>query len=66
MTERAPDHSSEDRLIIHNLVRTDLKSSFSSDVRDGLTAQPKRLFPKIFAVGLSPAPSSNRCPPSDR
>jgi len=48
MTERTPDNSSDDRLIIHNLVRTDLKSSFASDVRDGLTAQPKRLFPKYF------------------
>jgi len=48
MTERAPDDSSDDRLVIHNLVRTDLKSSFASDVRDGLTAQPKRLFPKYF------------------
>jgi L-histidine Nalpha-methyltransferase len=48
MTEQAPEHISDDRLVIHNLVRTDLNSSFISDVRDGLTAQPKRLFPKYF------------------
>jgi L-histidine Nalpha-methyltransferase len=48
MTERAPDRSSEDRLVIHNLVRTDLSASFADDVRDGLAARPKRLFPKYF------------------
>lgn len=48
MTGRTPDYNSDDRLVIHNLVRIDLKSSFASDVRDGLTAQPKRLFPKYF------------------
>jgi dimethylhistidine N-methyltransferase len=48
MTERAPDHSSKDRLVIHNLVRTDLRVSFAADVRDGLSHRPKRLFPKYF------------------
>jgi L-histidine N-alpha-methyltransferase len=48
MTEQAPDHSSDDRLVIHNLVRTDLKSSFISDVRDALPPTPTRLFPKYF------------------
>lgn len=48
MTERAPDHSSEDRLVIHNLVRADLSADFAGDVRYGLAARPKRLFPKYF------------------
>lgn len=48
MTELTPDNSFDNRLLIHSLVRTDLESSFISDVRDGLTARPKRLFPKYF------------------
>lgn len=37
-----------DRLVIHNLVRADLQGSFAEDVSAGLTASPKRLFPKYF------------------
>src|SRR5215210_6734827 len=49
MSERAPDQSSDSRLIIHNLVRTqDLGATFATDVRDGLSARPRRLFPKYF------------------
>ncbi|HEX8773385.1 MAG TPA: L-histidine N(alpha)-methyltransferase [Pyrinomonadaceae bacterium] len=49
MSERAPDQSSDSRLIIHNLVRTqDLRATFAADVRDGLGTRPRRLFPKYF------------------
>jgi dimethylhistidine N-methyltransferase len=49
MSERAPDRSSHNRLIIHNLVRTeDIGASFAVDVRDGLSTRPRRLFPKYF------------------
>lgn len=40
------DHQS--RLVIHNLVRADAAASFSQDVRAGLSAKPKHLFPKYF------------------
>lgn len=36
------------RLLIHNLVRDDARLSFAGDVRRGLLAQPKHLFPKYF------------------
>ncbi|MEJ7616963.1 MAG: L-histidine N(alpha)-methyltransferase [Pyrinomonadaceae bacterium] len=45
---------SADRLVIHNLARhdgggeTSMSGSFAADVRAGLTAQPKQLFPKYF------------------
>jgi dimethylhistidine N-methyltransferase len=49
MSERAPADSSDERLIVHNLVGTrDLKASFAADVREGLQARPRRLFPKYF------------------
>jgi dimethylhistidine N-methyltransferase len=49
MSERAPDHIVDDRLIIHNLLRAeDPRASFDSDVREGLSARPLRLFPKYF------------------
>jgi L-histidine Nalpha-methyltransferase len=41
-----PHHS--DRLVIHNLARADLNASFAEDVRAGLSASPKHLFPKYF------------------
>ena len=41
---RAP----EDRLVIHNLVRRDLLADFAEDVRRGLSAKPKHLFPKYL------------------
>lgn len=49
MSERAPDQNSDSRLIIHNLVRTqDLGDTLAADVRDGLSARPRHLFPKYF------------------
>jgi len=41
---RAP----EERLVIHNLVRRDLLADFAEDVRRGLSAKPKHLFPKYL------------------
>ncbi|MDT4897020.1 MAG: hypothetical protein QOH25_2097 [Acidobacteriota bacterium] len=41
-----PHHN--DRLVIHNLVRGDLNASFAEDVRAGLSASPRHLFPKYF------------------
>ncbi|HMF56460.1 MAG TPA: L-histidine N(alpha)-methyltransferase [Pyrinomonadaceae bacterium] len=43
-----PDDAAADRLTIHNLLRRDLSASFREDVRAGLTARPKKLFPKYF------------------
>jgi dimethylhistidine N-methyltransferase len=37
-----------ERLFIHNLVRDDARLSFDDDVRRGLAAQPRHLFPKYF------------------
>ncbi len=36
------------RLQVHNLVRDDARLNFADDVRRGLLAQPKYLFPKYF------------------
>jgi dimethylhistidine N-methyltransferase len=46
-TETAPA-----RLHIERLVREEAADSFASDVRAGLTAHPKRLFPKYFYDAL--------------
>jgi L-histidine N-alpha-methyltransferase len=48
MSRQPPDHAQDDRLVIHNLVRADLRASFAEDVRSGLSASPKHLFPKYF------------------
>jgi L-histidine Nalpha-methyltransferase len=49
MLEQAPGKIPDDRLLIHNLVRSaDLRAQFALDVRDGLSAYPRRLFPKYF------------------
>jgi len=51
-----PDASSiradDKRLIIHNLLRGDSRADFERDVRAGLSATPKRLFPKYFYDAL--------------
>ncbi|HEX8845239.1 MAG TPA: L-histidine N(alpha)-methyltransferase [Pyrinomonadaceae bacterium] len=44
------DHIS--RLLIHDLVRSDLRASFAEDVRAGLSSESKRLFPKYFYDAL--------------
>jgi dimethylhistidine N-methyltransferase len=38
----------DQRLIIHNLVKRDPRSGLAEDVRNGLTAHPKRFLPKYF------------------
>jgi dimethylhistidine N-methyltransferase len=38
----------KDRLKIHNLVKRDPLADFAEDVRRGLSAQPKQLFPKYL------------------
>jgi L-histidine N-alpha-methyltransferase len=48
MSQQSLDHPHAGRLIIHNLVREEARSSFAEDVRAGLSAQPKHLFPKYF------------------
>ncbi len=46
MSQKTSDAAA--RLRIHNLVREDARLSFEADVRRGLSAQPKILFPKYF------------------
>jgi dimethylhistidine N-methyltransferase len=48
MSPQSSDQPHGDRLVIHNLVRADLSAAFAEDVRAGLNAEPKRLFPKYF------------------
>jgi L-histidine N-alpha-methyltransferase len=38
----------EEKLFIHNLVKRDPLTGLADDVRNGLTAQPKRFLPKYF------------------
>jgi dimethylhistidine N-methyltransferase len=52
MSRQSPDLPHNDRLVIHNLVRADLSASFAEDVRAGLSASPKHLFPKYFYDAL--------------
>ncbi|HUQ32442.1 MAG TPA: L-histidine N(alpha)-methyltransferase [Pyrinomonadaceae bacterium] len=52
MSRQSPDPPHNDRLVIHNLVREDLSASFAVDVRAGLSASPKHLFPKYFYDAL--------------
>jgi L-histidine N-alpha-methyltransferase len=48
MSQQPFDHADADNLVIHNLVREEARSSFADDVRQGLSASPKHLFPKYF------------------
>lgn len=41
-------HIGQERLVIHNLIRSDPRAGFAEDVRHGLTSKPKRLSPKYF------------------
>ena len=47
MSQTISDNTGE-RLLVRNLVRSDARLSFADDVRAGLLAQPKHLFPKYF------------------
>jgi dimethylhistidine N-methyltransferase len=44
--------ASDDRLILHNLSHDAADFNFAGDVRAGLTAEPKRLYPKYFYDAL--------------
>src|SRR5918998_5878052 len=48
MSQQSLHHPHADRLVIHNLVREEARSSFADDVRSGLSSSPKHLFPKYF------------------
>ena len=48
MSPQTSSRAAADRLIIRNLIRGDLRTGFAEDVRQGLTASPKYLFPKYF------------------
>jgi dimethylhistidine N-methyltransferase len=39
---------SEDKLVIHNLVKRDPRAGLAEDVRRGLSTEPKRFLPKYF------------------
>jgi L-histidine Nalpha-methyltransferase len=43
-----PVKVSEEKLIIHNLVKRDPRAGLAEDVRRGLTSHPKRFLPKYF------------------
>jgi L-histidine N-alpha-methyltransferase len=47
MSQENSDNAAR-RLLIHNLVREDARQSLADDVRRGLLAQPRQLFPKYF------------------
>ena len=38
----------DQRLVLHNLVKRDPRTGLAEDVRNGLTARPKRFLPKYF------------------
>jgi len=46
------DSRNSNRLVIHNLLRGDFSADFAQDVRAGLSAKPKKLFPKYFYDAL--------------
>ena len=46
--EASPDCKTDRRLVIHNLVRRDPRTGLAEDVRNGLSAHPKRFLPKYF------------------
>ncbi len=48
MLETKPARVSEDRFLIHHLVKRDPRTGLAEDVRRGLSTQPKRFLPKYF------------------
>jgi L-histidine Nalpha-methyltransferase len=48
MSQPEMSHTHENRLVIHNLVKRDPLADFAEDVRRGLTAPAKHLFPKYL------------------
>ena len=55
MSESSSARAPRERLVIHDLVRLDVRASFAEDVRQGLTQKPRRLFPKYFYDELGSA-----------
>lgn len=51
MSEPGPRQTSQ-RFVVHDLTRQNGASSFAHDVRDGLSAHPKQLFPKYLYDAL--------------
>ena len=47
-TKTASTRQSSPRLVIHDLARRNGHAEFSEDIRNGLTANPKHLFPKYL------------------
>jgi dimethylhistidine N-methyltransferase len=48
LSRAAGSHPADDRLVIHNLVKRDPLADFAEDVRRGLTATSKHLFPRYL------------------
>ncbi len=48
MSQPTSGQTASNRLVIHNLVGDRSQSGFDEDVRRGLSAEPKQLFPKYF------------------
>ncbi len=48
MSQPEASRINEDRLVLHNLVKRDPLADFAEDVRRGLSATPKHLFPKYL------------------
>jgi len=48
MLETQPAKVSDERLVIHNLVKRDPRAGLAEDVRRGLMTEPKRFLPKYF------------------
>ena len=55
MSEPSSARVPRERLVLHNLVRLDVRASFADDVRQGLSEKPRRLFPKYFYDELGSA-----------
>ncbi|MDQ3820497.1 MAG: L-histidine N(alpha)-methyltransferase, partial [Acidobacteriota bacterium] len=53
MSQAPSERASTDRLVIHELARAhETRTGFDEDIRAGLSAHPKRLFPKYFYDAL--------------
>jgi len=48
LSETQPVKISEEKFLIHNLVKRDPRAGLAEDVRRGLASQPKRFLPKYF------------------
>ncbi|HKR01679.1 MAG TPA: L-histidine N(alpha)-methyltransferase [Pyrinomonadaceae bacterium] len=52
MSQHPLDQPHSGRLVIHNLVREEARASFADEIRAGLSARPKHLYPKYFYDAL--------------